>query len=288
MTNKAKEPVSPSKKKYSEMTCGYVMPISDTTEYRVGHWVDIKSILDEVTSDIGFKDSRIVSTGLDVSTIHKRIVNNIFNDDIIICDVSSRNPNVMFELGMRIAFDKPVVIIKDDETPYCFDSGTIEHIEYPKDMRYNEMGSFKSHLKSKIEKTIESFISSPDESPILNSFGSFSIKKPDLPQMSEGEEYRSDIQEIKQMMFNIISENERYNFESRRKAKTERSSSPFKEYIPREILGNKSPQEMMSLLKEFSNISLYSSDSGGFTIVSPDETELRMAVRKILRNQNPN
>ncbi|HDZ1044197.1 TPA: hypothetical protein RRU23_005290, partial [Klebsiella pneumoniae] len=122
--------------KFEEMVCGYVMPISDTPDYRSGHWEDIKSMLDEVTSEIGFKESRIVSTGLDVSTIHKRIVNNIYNDDIIICDVSSRNPNVMFELGMRIAFDKPVIIIKDNATQYCFDSGTIEHLEYPKDMRY--------------------------------------------------------------------------------------------------------------------------------------------------------
>ncbi|HAJ3045730.1 TPA: RNA helicase, partial [Escherichia coli] len=108
-------------------------------------------MLDEVTISIGFKESRIVSTGLDVSTIHKRIVNNIYNDDIIICDVSSRNPNVMFELGMRIAFDKPVVIIKDNATQYCFDSGTIEHLEYPKDMRYSEIEKFKALLKQKIE-----------------------------------------------------------------------------------------------------------------------------------------
>lgn len=248
--------------------------------------MDIKSLLDEVTTEIGFKDSRIVSTGLDVSTIHKRIVNNIFNDDIIICDVSSRNPNVMFELGMRIAFDKPIVIIKDDETPYCFDSGTIEHIEYPKDMRYNEIGNFKSHLKSKIEKTIESFLSNPDESPILNSFGSFSIKKPDIPQMSEGEEYRSDIQEIKQMIFYILNENEKHNLESKRKLRVERSSLPFKEYIPRELIGDKTAQDIMNLLKEFSNTTLSSSDSSGFTIVSPDEAELRMAVRKLIRTQS--
>jgi len=63
-----------------DMVCGYVMPISDASEYRVGHWEDVKSMLDEVTLAIGFKESRIVSTGLDVSTIHKRIVNNIRNN----------------------------------------------------------------------------------------------------------------------------------------------------------------------------------------------------------------
>jgi hypothetical protein len=34
----------------------------------------------------------------------------------------------MFELGMRLAFDKPTVIIKDDKTDYMFDTGIIEHV----------------------------------------------------------------------------------------------------------------------------------------------------------------
>lgn len=194
-----KSKVSPQTS-FEEMVCGYVMPISDTPDYRSGHWEDIKSMLDEVTISLGFKESRIVSTGLDVSTIHKRIVNNIYNDDIIICDVSSRNPNVMFELGMRIAFDKPVVIIKDNATQYCFDSGTIEHLEYPKDMRYSEIDKFKILLQQKIEKTIEHHKSNPDESPILSSFGSFTAIRPNIPEMSDVDLFRSDLQEIKYLL----------------------------------------------------------------------------------------
>lgn len=191
---------------FSDMVCGYVMPISDTADYRTGHWEDIKSMLDEVTSSLGFKDGRVVSTGLDVSTIHKRIVNNIYNDEIIICDVSSRNPNVMFELGMRIAFDKPVVIIKDNTTQYCFDSGTIEHLEYPKDMRYSEIEKFKTLLNSKLKKTLETYIRNPEESPILHSFGSFAVSKPNIPEMSETEEFRSELQEIKVLLRNGLRE----------------------------------------------------------------------------------
>jgi hypothetical protein len=33
-----------------------------------------------------------------------------------------KNPNVMFELGMRLAFDKPAIIIKDNRTNYSFDT----------------------------------------------------------------------------------------------------------------------------------------------------------------------
>jgi hypothetical protein len=33
-----------------------------------------------------------------------------------LCDVSGKNANVMFELGLRLAFDNPTIIIKDDKT----------------------------------------------------------------------------------------------------------------------------------------------------------------------------
>lgn len=231
-----------------EMVCGYVMPISDTTEYRGGHWDDVKSMLDEVTLEIGFKESRIVSTGLDVSTIHKRIVNNIYNDDIIICDVSSRNPNVMFELGMRIAFDKPVVIIKDNATQYCFDSGTIEHIEYPKDMRYSEIEKFKNHLKQKIEKTIETHKKNPDESPILHSFGSFSVAKPNIPEMSESEELRSELQEIKALVFRSLQEKERTTRILRDQDVVLGESKVIKEKFPKKLFGDTDDEIMSKIL----------------------------------------
>ena len=54
-------------------------------------------------------DPRMVSDSDEVSVIQKRIVQNIYNNPIVVCDVSGKNANVMFELGMRLAFDKPVV-----------------------------------------------------------------------------------------------------------------------------------------------------------------------------------
>lgn len=72
----------------------------------------------------------------DVGVIQKRIVQGVYGADLIVCDVSCKNSNVMFELGMRLAFDKPTVIIKDDKTDYTFDTGVIEHITYPRDLRF--------------------------------------------------------------------------------------------------------------------------------------------------------
>jgi hypothetical protein len=53
--------------------------------------------------------------------------------------VSGKNPNVMFELGIRLAFDKATIIIKDDKTDYSFDTSVIQHIPYPRDLRHNQI-----------------------------------------------------------------------------------------------------------------------------------------------------
>lgn len=192
-------------KKIEDITCGYVMPIARTDGYPEGHWKDVLTILDSVTSDLGIIKKRIVSDGDTITTIHSRIVNNLNEDDIIICDVSSRNPNVMFELGMRIAFDKPVIIIKDSHTDYCFDSGTIEHLAYPKDLRYGEIQIFKDKLKKKITKTHEEFIFKGDKgvSPILKNFGSFERKKIKLDKISAEDALLRDIDSIKSSLLSI-------------------------------------------------------------------------------------
>jgi hypothetical protein len=112
-------------------TCGIIMPISGSEQYSSEHWIDVRNILDEVIMDSGFVPN-IVSDADEIGIIHNRVVSNIYNNPIIICDVSSKNPNVMFELGLRLAFDKATIIIKDDATNYNFDTAAIEHLTYPK------------------------------------------------------------------------------------------------------------------------------------------------------------
>ncbi len=113
--------------------CGLVMPISALDDCSEQHWADVRQILFEALEAVGF-EAQLVSEADDVGVIHKRIVQNLYDNPIVVCDVSGKNPNVMFELGMRIAFDKPVVIIKDDQTAYSFDTRPIEHIPYPRDL----------------------------------------------------------------------------------------------------------------------------------------------------------
>lgn len=161
--------------------CGIIRPIAPTEGYPGNHWSEVGEILSEAIISAGF-EPRIVSEADSVAVIHGTIVQNIYEDTIIVCDVSSRNPNVMFELGMRLAFDKPVVIVKDDVTNYAFDTGVIEHLPYPKSLHYHEIGIFKKKLRDKILHTIERS-KEAGFSPFLKHFRHLSIS----PQKLENE-----------------------------------------------------------------------------------------------------
>lgn len=53
--------------------------------------------------------------------IQSTIVNDLIESDLVIADLTEHNPNVMFELGFRMAQDKPVVLMKAQGTGPLFD-----------------------------------------------------------------------------------------------------------------------------------------------------------------------
>jgi hypothetical protein len=160
------------------LKCGIIMPIASMGDYSESHWQDIKSIIIEATQQISgykFKTEIVSNSDGEINIIHKNIITNIYNSDIVVCDISGRNPNVLFELGMRLTFDKPTVIIKDDETPYIFDTSSIETLTYPKDLRFNKIVNFKENLANRIKLTYEKSIEDSDYSPFLGHFGEFKV-----------------------------------------------------------------------------------------------------------------
>lgn len=153
------------------------MPISAIDGCSVEHWAEVKAIIcDAVESieDVRFV-TKVVSDQDDVGVIQKRIVQNIYSSDIVVCDVSCKNANVMFELGMRLAFDKPTILIKDDKTDFSFDTGVIEHLVYPRDLRFSRIIAFKKLLAEKISATYQVSQNDPNHSTFLKSFGSFKV-----------------------------------------------------------------------------------------------------------------
>ncbi|MFA8336420.1 hypothetical protein [Burkholderia cenocepacia] len=170
--------------------CGIVMPISSIDGCTESHWSEVASILTEAIESAGFS-ANIVSNADDIGIIHKRIIQNLYDNPIVVCDVSGKNPNVMFELGMRLAFDKPTVIVKDDKTSYSFDTSAIEHLEYPRDLRFSRIVEFKKTLTEKICATHEKALKDPNFSTFLKHFGEFKVAKIDQKEVS-GQEYILD------------------------------------------------------------------------------------------------
>ncbi|WP_159086513.1 hypothetical protein [Burkholderia sp. LA-2-3-30-S1-D2] len=159
------------------LKCGIVMPIASMDGLPADHWLEVKSIIIDAVSTIESPKftTALVSESDDVGVIHKRIVQGVYQADIVVCDVSGKNPNVLFELGMRLAFDKPTVIIKDDKTDYMFDTGVIEHLTYPRDLRFQRIVAFKETLAKKVLATYIAATTDQEHSTFLKSFGTFKV-----------------------------------------------------------------------------------------------------------------
>ena len=102
----------------------------------------------------------------------------------------------MFELGLRLAFDKATVIVKDDKTSYSFNTSAIEHIEYPRDLRFTKIVEFKSKLTGKIAATYAKAQTDPDFSTFLKHFGEFKIAKIDQKEVSGQEVVEEELRAI--------------------------------------------------------------------------------------------
>ena len=167
--------------------CGIVMPISAIDGCAESHWADVLEILSEAIDAAGFVPN-VVSNADDVGIIQKRIIQNLYDNPIVVCDVSGKNPNVMFELGLRLAFDKPTIIVKDDKTAYSFDTSPIEHLDYPRDLRFSRIVDFKTKVSAKIQATHQKSTSDPSYTTFLKHFGEFTVAKLDKKEVS-GQEY---------------------------------------------------------------------------------------------------
>lgn len=161
--------------KRDKLRCGMIRPIADMTGYTASHWRDVHDIVSEAANHAGY-DLRLVSESDAASVILSEIVTNIYGNEIVVADVSGRNPNVMFELGMRMAFQKPVVIITDDETPFSFDISPVKHLIYPKTLRFAKINAFKNDLASAINASVEAHNNNPKVG-YLQQFGRIEVSE---------------------------------------------------------------------------------------------------------------
>lgn len=133
--------------------CFVIMPIADCDGYEKGHFAHvyddiIKPAIDK-TEFTAIRADEVKETNF----IHLDILKKLIDAPIAVCDLSTRNPNVLFELGIRQAFDKPVVLIQEKGTPKIFDIAPLRYLEYSKEMKYHEVLESQKSLQESIEAT---------------------------------------------------------------------------------------------------------------------------------------
>lgn len=101
------------------------MPFSEkTSAYPKGYFDEVlKHLITPAAVKANFNARTANKAGSEV--IQSTIVNDLDSADLVIVDLTEHNPNVLFELGMRIAFDKPVCLIRAKGTAPIFD---IDHM----------------------------------------------------------------------------------------------------------------------------------------------------------------
>ena len=133
--------------------CFVIMPIADCEGYEKGHFSHVyDDIIKPAIDKTEFKAIRADEVK-ETNLIHLDILKKLIDAPIAVCDLSTRNPNVLFELGIRQAFDKPVVLIQEKGTQKIFDIAPLRYLEYSKDMKYHEVIESQRKLQEAIEAT---------------------------------------------------------------------------------------------------------------------------------------
>ena len=137
--------------------CGIVMPIAAMGEaYPEEHWRRVKRILQTAIERAGLQP-KVVWENPEIDVIQSAILKNIYENDVVICDVSGLNPNVMLETGLRLSTKRPTIIVTDKIQKPPFDISNFAYIDYQKDLEYNSIEKFIGELADKISTVFKSF-----------------------------------------------------------------------------------------------------------------------------------
>lgn len=135
--------------------CFVIMPISEVEGYEPNHFRHVyNNIIKVACNESGYRAIRADDVQAS-NFIHLDILRKTIESPLAICDLSTRNPNVLFELGVRQAFDLPVVLIQEKGTPKIFDIGPLRCLEYDKEMRYHDVLEAQKKLSEAINETVK-------------------------------------------------------------------------------------------------------------------------------------
>jgi|GEM_PF-1811146 len=153
MTRKATISATPSEQTKPE--CFAIMPVSDPEGYEKGHFRHVYDDLVCPACDRAGFSAVLASDVKETNLIHLDILQRLLRTPMAVCDLISRNPNVMFELALRQAFDMPVALIQEYGTPPVFDISPLRAKEYHRELRYHDVLADQVTVSEAIRETFD-------------------------------------------------------------------------------------------------------------------------------------
>jgi len=153
MTTKKTEETKEVTEKPENNDCFIIMPIADHPDYKQGHFKRVyEDIFAPACRASGYRPVRaddVAQTNL----IHLDILQKLLESPMAICDLSTRNPNVLFELGLRQAFDKPTILVQEVGTPQIFDINLFRYTQYRNGLDYRDVLADQKSIQKVLEDT---------------------------------------------------------------------------------------------------------------------------------------
>ena len=140
-------------KQITKDECFVIMPISNQHDSDDGHFQLVYEDIIKPSIEANNLIPRRADETKNTNLIQLDILKKIIETPIAVCDMSSKNPNVFYELGMRQAFDMPTVLMKDENTTAPFDIQGLRYVTYKKEMRHRDVVKAISELTDCIKDT---------------------------------------------------------------------------------------------------------------------------------------
>lgn len=121
--------------------CFVIMPIADHSDYEPGHFDRVyEFLIKPACIKAGYEPHRADDSKAS-HMIMFDILKKIMDSDMAICDLSSKNANVFYELGLRQAFNKKTILITDGRDKPPFDIAGFRYVPYTSTLRVDSVRS---------------------------------------------------------------------------------------------------------------------------------------------------
>lgn len=141
MTKSKSDETDAQSKEKKIKTCFIIMPIADHPDYDPGHFNRVyEYLIKPACMKAGYEPYRADDSKAS-HMIMFDILKKIMDCDMAICDLSSKNANVFYELGLRQAFNKKTILITDGRDKPPFDIAGFRYVPYTSTLRVDSVNS---------------------------------------------------------------------------------------------------------------------------------------------------